>query len=270
MDLVDMLISGVDLPAGGRRVIGRVAYYAEGTYIGDHRQDGGRMTLPIRMPSYELTEGNMHRDAALAFKDYAAWCARMVPWSRVVAAPTINVADRAGAVQSFPSAIKFTAERVGGSGAAYRIANLLISSALTPSRRFSSRARRGADQSFDMADPSPSAVYGDEEMLRLIYQLIEHEADLLWPAEGGEMKWSDRISLDLSENEDESREDRQSSRADHRADAWVRFALAALDHPGIANLAFLDLPFHTMEFARIWSGDLGREINESRDPFWPR
>lgn len=111
----------------------------------------------------------------------------------------------------------------------------------------------------------------EEEVMRQIGVWTIHMADQLWPGDGDEGSWSDRVWQSLREDQDPTRITTDLHPIEEILDTWVEFALPFLRNSRMVQLAFLEgVTFHTQEFARLLNGSLTAEIMEHADQLWAK
>lgn len=224
--------------------------------------------LPIREPHFEIAAGDEHPEAPSFLRDYADIVRCMAPLAALMGGAKIIVQD-GGRYQIVPSSLRFAPGQRVGSRLKYWLPYILISTALTPIRPNPSQMQRMANAPVDSFGRPITSLIGIEELLRQIGLYIAHEADRLWPGDNETPKWSDRVWQSLRADQDPSRIVSDLHPIEDTLDAFVEFALAYLRNSHLARLAVMDdCMFHTLEFARIVTGALGREIAEFGDQLW--
>lgn len=225
------------------------------------------ITLPMREPHFMIISGNEHPEAVAAIRDWAHWVRTMAPPCHLVAGARIIVSDQDG-TRNEPSMTRFSPSHRAGSSYTFATPYILISTELTPRRPSQSALRKQDDPTVDEYGRKITPLIGDEEVLRQIGVWSVHMADQLWPDEG-EGSWSDRVWQSLRTDQDPSRVRADLHPIEEVLDAFVEFASCYLRNSHFQRLADMEAcMFHTQEFARICSGELGAEIMERSDHLW--
>ncbi len=224
--------------------------------------------LPMREPDFEIIAGDEHPEAPSFMRDFADCVRTMAPPCQLPGGPRIILENEYGPYVS-PSRMRIAKGRRPGSRFTFNIPHILVSTELTPRRPSQSALRRQVDPTVDEYGRKITQLFGEEEVFRQIAVWIIHEADRIWPGDEETGSWSVRVWESLRADQDPSRLNPDLQPVEEILDAFVEFAVTYMRHSHLKRFPFMeDVMFHTVEFARICSGELGREIMEHGDQLW--